>query len=76
MALIDETGNTYGRLKVIEYYDKKHGTEHTPRPGAYWLCECSCGKKLLVSARSMRTGNTRSCGCSRRKKRRADNGEE
>lgn len=28
-----------------------------------WLCECECGIKRVVTANSLRTGNSTSCGC-------------
>lgn len=28
-----------------------------------WLCECVCGKKTVVQASNLKTGNTKSCGC-------------
>ena len=53
---IDETGKTYGRLTVIE---------RAPNIGKYvaWNCLCVCGKTLAVRADSLRSGNTKSCGC-------------
>src|SRR5690606_32604787 len=30
---------------------------------ARWLCRCDCGEELVVIGTSLRTGNTRSCGC-------------
>jgi hypothetical protein len=50
---------TYGRL---------HPLERAGRNGfgdAMWLCACECGETRIVSARNLRTGNTRSCGCLR-----------
>lgn len=64
--LIDETGNRYGRLTVIERaYPRGH------RAGAYWLCECDCGNHVIVPGGSLRSGGTTSCGCknNRRKTR-------
>ena len=29
----------------------------------YWLCECDCGNTCIVEGNSLRTGNTKSCGC-------------
>ena len=35
------------------------------RGQARWLCVCECGAKRVVLGKSLRSGNTRSCGCSR-----------
>lgn len=56
--VINETGNRYGRLRVI--------SEHIYNPSrqsAFWLCECDCGKQTIVGGPSLRKGNTKSCGC-------------
>jgi len=56
--LIDETGNTYGRLTVLGRADNE-GTR------AKWLCECECGNHTSVTGKQLRTGHTKSCGCYR-----------
>lgn len=54
---IDETGNRYGRLVVLEYAGKnKHRQTH-------WLCRCSCGTEKVINGQSLRHGFTTSCGC-------------
>lgn len=53
---IDMTGKVCGRLTVVRKYD-------TNKRGAYWLCNCECGKQTVVAGRSLRTGHTKSCGC-------------
>lgn len=56
----NEIGNIYGRLTVNEFSHKdKHGL-------CYWKVTCSCGNVFAVSGNSLRTGNTRSCGCLQR----------
>lgn len=52
----DETGNKYGRLKVID-------ESHKGKGGYYWNCVCECGKECVVLGTSLRRGNTMSCGC-------------
>lgn len=47
----------FGRLKAIDL------VKILPRKGSLWKCECSCGKEHIVSLASLRSGNTRSCGC-------------
>ncbi len=37
------------------------------------LCECSCGKEFTVKINSLLTGNTTSCGCSRKERLRERN---
>lgn len=56
---IDLTGQTFGRWKVIEF--SHIGKNRT----AYWLCECQCEKKTkkVISGTSLRTGQSKSCGC-------------
>lgn len=46
----------YGRLKVIAPAPSQKGN-------SAWLCKCECGNQKIVSTRSLRSGNTRSCGC-------------
>lgn len=60
----DETGKRYGRLTVV-------GKHHQDaRKEWYWLCECDCGNKAIVSGNKLRTGNTKSCGCLQEEHRR------
>jgi len=56
----DITGQTYGRLTVVEFAetDKYHK--------AHWKCKCICGNEVVVSANLLRRGITQSCGCLRR----------
>jgi len=61
---IELTGHTYGRLYVLDCAYTKFG-----RP--YWNCLCSCGAKIIVLSTSLRSGNTKSCGCLQREKARA-----
>ena len=55
MRTNDETGKTFGRLTVLRHV-----------PNAFCLCLCSCGQERTVSARSLRNGHTKSCGCLRK----------
>lgn len=61
LNLKDHTGETFGYLKVIKNAESKKGK-------AAWLCECVCGKQLVVAGDSLRLGQ-KSCGCVRRRKR-------
>ena len=66
-AAINEVGNKYSRLTVIS----RAGSNG--RPGAYWLCLCECGNKVVVQGVRLRNGTTRSCGCLRLKRDEAGN---
>lgn len=57
MALKNETGNTYGYLTVIAR------AENSKDGRARWLCKCKCGNEVIVLGKSLRNGNTKSCGC-------------
>ena len=57
----DLTGQYFGRLKVIERvedYIEKNGNKRSQ-----WLCECKCGNRVKVIGKSLKNGNTKSCGC-------------
>lgn len=59
---IDLSGKQFGRWKVLELSNKKskHGD-------IYWNCKCECGTTREVLSRSLRSGDTVSCGCYRDK---------
>lgn len=54
----DITGCRFGNLVVIGRSGSKHG-------GSAWECRCVCGSVIRVDAKSLRNGNTKSCGCLR-----------
>ncbi len=55
--LIDISGRTFGRLKVIKHAGKKGNA-------TIWLCVCDCdGREVLVQAGNLQNGHTKSCGC-------------
>lgn len=56
--LIDLTGQNFGRLRVICRDNNVDSSK-----GAYWICECQCGKKKSVKGIYLRNGLTQSCGC-------------
>lgn len=56
---IDMTGHVFGALSVIGFVGSKKGK-------AIWACECMCGNVTQVAGNSLRTGNTKSCGCTRK----------
>ena len=55
---IDETGNVYGLLTVIDrnYEQSKDGR-------AMWNCQCECGNQCVVMGKLLRQGRVSSCGC-------------
>src|SRR5262245_49738273 len=58
-AFIDITGQRFGRLLVLYKIGKnKHNL-------TLWLCQCDCSKTIVTDVSSLRTGNTKSCGCTR-----------
>jgi hypothetical protein len=55
------TGQRFGKLTVLVRDGTAHGA-------ASWHCRCDCGREVTVMGTSLRTGNTRSCGCLRRER--------
>lgn len=53
---IDLTGMKFGKLTAIKRADNI-GIKTA------WECQCDCGNKIVVMSNSLRTGNTKSCGC-------------
>ena len=56
-VLVDMTGQRCWRLTVIER------AESNKSGRAAWKCRCDCGKETTVDGKSLRNGNTASCGC-------------
>lgn len=54
--LIDITGLTFGKWKVLEHKYKKNNAH-------YWLCKCECGNTAIVRGGSLKQGTSKSCGC-------------
>lgn len=54
--VIDLTGMVYGRLTVLRFAEMRYKM-------SYWVCKCECGKETITRGRSLRIGETRSCGC-------------
>lgn len=52
------TGQQFGRLTVINRHP-----ENAKDGQARWNCECDCGNGITVTARYLKEGTTRSCGC-------------
>jgi len=61
---IDLIGQRFGRLVVLERDSKENHKDSA----AYWVCQCDCGNKTIVRTGSLRSGDTKSCGCYRRER--------
>ena len=57
---IDLRGQRYGRLLVLSLTRVK-------RPPTIWKCRCDCGKVTRVRGGCLGSGQTRSCGCLKRR---------
>lgn len=54
-------GQKFGNLKAIAPTAKRQG-QHV-----VWHCECDCGNSAFVTANNLKSGQTKSCGCSHKK---------
>lgn len=59
--VVDLTGQVFGKLTVIELDQESSG-------GRKWICKCSCGNTVSVREYNLKSGNTKSCGCTRKEK--------
>lgn len=57
MKAIDLVGQKFGRLKVLRR------ESNAGKSFARFAVVCECGTELIVEGRSLRSGNTKSCGC-------------
>ncbi len=55
-AAVDISGLKFGRLRVLS---RVVVADNRP----YWHCLCDCGTMITVRSKSLRSGNTKSCGC-------------
>jgi hypothetical protein len=61
-------GQHFGLLVALEHIrQNKHKK-------ALWRCRCACGNVTQVQGGNLRSGNTTSCGCGRRKAARDEHG--
>ena len=56
--MIDISGSTFGRLKVIERAENKGRAVR-------WLCKCVCGQEKIIMSGHLKSGKIKSCGCLR-----------
>ena len=61
---IDLTGQTFGRLTVIEKVDPY--ISPSGHKAVRYSCKCVCGNIVTVNSIYLKNGRTRSCGCIRR----------
>jgi len=54
----DLTGQVFGKLTAIEYIGLDETKKH-----AMWKCKCECGKEIITRKISLKSGGSRSCGC-------------
>ena len=54
-------GQKFGKLTAIKPVGR---TKHR---SIIWLCKCDCGKNKEIPSASLRSGNSKSCGCARAK---------
>ena len=58
---IDLTGQRFGNLTVIKKSDNKSNTGMIK-----WVCRCDCGNITEVTGGNLKSGHSKSCGCSHR----------
>lgn len=61
---INKVGERFAQLTIIEigiHRDKKGKTS------SLWTCRCDCGNLKKIQARSIKSGETSSCGCLKKK---------
>jgi len=51
-------GNKYGKLTVISF----HGYAQSNNKDSLWLCQCDCGETKITRIRTLKNGNTKTCG--------------
>lgn len=56
-SIIDLTNQVFDRWKVLKFV----GTNNLR--ASQWLCACDCGTERIVSSNSLRSGQSKSCGC-------------
>ena len=59
----DLTGKVFGKLRVVREVPKR-------AKGAQWVCKCECGSYHTVRGQYLKGGQTKSCGCLKREKKR------
>ena len=57
---VDLTGQRFGKLIAVR------PTGEVKNGNAVWECKCDCGETTFVNTTNLRSGNSASCGCTRR----------
>ena len=57
---IDLTGQRFGRLVALKF------TGDDKNRHRLWECRCDCGRTVNIDINSLRSGKSKSCGCSRK----------
>lgn len=57
----DLTGRRFGILTVVRLDELRVKDKYT------WECRCDCGNTAYVTASNLKSGNSKSCGCLRKK---------
>lgn len=53
-------GMKFGRWTAISFYSR---SDKNGRNSFLWNCKCDCGKMGIIDKGSLKSGNSRSCGC-------------
>jgi len=53
---IDLTNKKFGRITVLKFAKTNSGR-------TYWVCKCKCGNLKEIEGYTLRSGQTKSCGC-------------
>src|SRR5581483_4278941 len=59
MKALNLVGNKYGKLLVLKRL------ENSKDGKTKWLCKCECGNEVVVTGNNLRSGGSKSCGCSK-----------
>ena len=67
MAIVDKTGQKFGRLTVLRLSEKRHPKNNK----ILWECQCDCGNPEIIYATTgnLTQGYKTSCGCAAKQQR-------